>query len=112
MTLQDASYARICYQPNRTPAVAASLISAKENIIIPEDFVFFGEVSLSGAIRSVAKIENRLKEAQKLGFTRALAPSMAKQPAVTDIQVSQMADLGSFVEEHFSAQKQLHVGDA
>ena len=54
----------------------------------------------------------RLKEAQKLGFTRALAPSNAKQSTVTDIQVSQMADLGSFVEEHFSAQKQLYVGDA
>ena len=99
-------------EPAADLAVASALLSAREDISLPADTVVYGEISLSGALRPVSQAENRLKEAQKLGFTRALAPSNTKQSAVTDIQVSQMADLGSFVEEHFSAQKQLHVGDA
>ncbi|MGB0609097.1 MAG: DNA repair protein RadA, partial [Paracoccaceae bacterium] len=99
-------------EPAADLAVASALLSAREDISLPADTVVYGEISLSGALRPVSQAENRLKEAQKLGFTRALAPSNAKQSAVTDILVSQMADLGSFVEEHFSAQKQLHVGDA
>ena len=99
-------------EPAADLAVASALLSARKDITLPADTVVYGEISLSGALRPVSQAENRLKEAQKLGFTRALAPSNAKQSTVTDIQVSQMADLGSFVEEHFSAQKQLYVGDA
>jgi DNA repair protein RadA/Sms len=80
-------------------AVAASLISAKENIIIPEDFVFFGEVSLSGAIRSVGKIENRLKEAEKLGFKKVESPTNTKLVKGLNIEVFENLDLLSFVNK-------------
>lgn len=99
-------------EPAADLAVASALLSAREDISLPADTVVYGEISLSGALRPVSQAENRLKEAQKLGFTRALAPSNAKQSAVTDIQVTQIADLVSFVEEQFCAEKQLHVGDA
>jgi len=39
--------------------------------------VVFGEISLSGEIRPVSRMDSRLKEAAKLGFGRALAPSAA-----------------------------------
>jgi DNA repair protein RadA/Sms len=45
---------------------------------LPADAVFFGEVSLSGAVRPVAQAAARLKEAQKLGFTRAIVPEAAR----------------------------------
>ncbi|MBT6099029.1 MAG: DNA repair protein RadA, partial [Marinovum sp.] len=99
-------------EPAADLAVASALLSAREDISLPADTVVYGEISLSGALRPVSQAENRLKEAQKLGFTRALAPSNAKQSAVTDIQVTQIADLVSFVEEQFCAEKRLHVGDA
>ena len=35
----------------------------------------FGEISLSGEVRSVSRMESRLKEAAKLGFRRALGPA-------------------------------------
>ena len=44
---------------------------------LPADAVYFGEVSLSGAVRPVAQAAARLKEAQKLGFVRAIVPEAA-----------------------------------
>jgi DNA repair protein RadA/Sms len=40
--------------------------------------VFFGEISLSGAVRPVAQTSARLKEAAKLGFGRAVLPESAR----------------------------------
>ena len=99
-------------EPAADLAVASALLSARENVSLPADTVVYGEISLSGALRPVSQSENRLKEAQKLGFTKALAPSNAEQSAVTDIDVTRIADLGTFVEEHFSGQNRLHVGNA
>src|SRR5262249_53544668 len=47
----------------------------------PADAVYFGEVSLSGAIRPVAQAAARLKEAAKLGFAGAFVPEAAKGDA-------------------------------
>jgi DNA repair protein RadA/Sms len=44
------------------------------DVALPQDCVVFGEVSLSGEIRPVSRMESRLKEAAKLGFGRALGP--------------------------------------
>ena len=92
-------------------AVAASLISAKENIIIPEDFIFFGEISLSGAIRSVAKIENRLKEAEKLGFKKVESPKNAKLVEGLRIEVFENLDLLSFVNKLSDGAKKIKTED-
>jgi DNA repair protein RadA/Sms len=59
-------------------AVAAAIVSAWTERPIASDLVAFGEVALSGEVRPVAHSPLRLKEAQKLGFERALAPAMAK----------------------------------
>ncbi|WPX96383.1 DNA repair protein RadA [Candidatus Bandiella woodruffii] len=60
-------------------AVVASLISANKNISIPRDMIFFGEVGLSGEVRQVNNTENRLIEASKLGFKKAIIPSQRKK---------------------------------
>lgn len=99
-------------EPAADLAVASALLSAREDISLPAEAVIYGEISLSGALRPVSHAENRLKEAQKLGFTKALAPTNTKQSAVTDIKVTQIADLASFVEKHFCTGKRLHLGDA
>jgi DNA repair protein RadA/Sms len=49
-------------------------VSSLANAPLPADAVYFGEVSLSGAVRPVAQTAARLKEAQKLGFNRAVMP--------------------------------------
>jgi DNA repair protein RadA/Sms len=45
----------------------------------PEDTVYFGEVSLTGAVRAVGHRDQRLKEAAKLGFVRAAVPAAASE---------------------------------
>ncbi|WP_299326625.1 DNA repair protein RadA [Parasphingopyxis sp.] len=56
-------------------AVAAALISALAERPVDADTVAFGEISLSGEVRTVAHAGLRLREASKLGFAKALLPS-------------------------------------
>ncbi|MEO2039184.1 MAG: magnesium chelatase domain-containing protein, partial [Martelella sp.] len=62
-------------EPAADLAVAAALISSLAGLALPADSVYFGEISLSGAIRPVAHAVQRLKEAAKLGFSSAVLPS-------------------------------------
>lgn len=50
-------------------AVVAAILSSNEDIPIPEGFCFAGEVGLSGEIRPVNRVDQRIQEAEKLGFT-------------------------------------------
>ena len=59
-------------------AAAAALVSSLVNAPLPTDAVYFGEISLSGAVRPVAQTSARLKEAAKLGFGRAVLPESAR----------------------------------
>ena len=65
-------------EPAADLAAAAALVSSLAGAPLPAEAVYFGEVSLSGAIRPVAQAAARLKEAQKLGFTRAVIPEAAR----------------------------------
>jgi DNA repair protein RadA/Sms len=90
-------------EPAADLAVAAALVSAREDVAIPAETVLFGEISLSGALRPVGQTENRLKEAAKLGFSQAIAPSRSKLVAVDGMSVREMPDLTAFVGEMFGA---------
>jgi DNA repair protein RadA/Sms len=50
-------------------AIVSALISSLEDISVPHQTCFAGEVGLSGEIRAVARIEQRIQEADRLGFT-------------------------------------------
>jgi DNA repair protein RadA/Sms len=62
-------------EPAADLAAAAALASSALEQALPQDCVVFGELSLSGDIRPVSRMESRLKEAAKLGFKRALGPA-------------------------------------
>jgi DNA repair protein RadA/Sms len=64
-------------EPAADLAAAAALASSALEAALPQDCVVFGEVSLSGDVRPVSRMESRLKEAAKLGFARALGPQGA-----------------------------------
>ncbi|MDR3112646.1 MAG: DNA repair protein RadA [Elusimicrobiota bacterium] len=53
---------------------ACAIVSANAGFICPKDIVVFGEIGLSGEIRSVAFCAERLAEAEKLGFKKAIVP--------------------------------------
>ena len=61
-------------EPAADLAVAAALASAATDQPTDPACVFFGEVGLSGEVRQVAHAEARLKEAQKIGFSKSALP--------------------------------------
>lgn len=56
-------------------AVAVSIASSFRNRPTEADDVVFGEIGLTGEVRAVSKIDQRIKEAQKLGFKRVIMPA-------------------------------------
>ena len=62
-------------EPAADMAIASALVSSLAGIALPADCVYFGEVSLSGAVRPVSHTAQRLKEAEKLGFSAAVLPA-------------------------------------
>ena len=83
-------------EPAADLAAAAVLVSSMRGKPAPEDTVYFGEVSLTGAVRAVGHMDQRLKEAAKLGFTRAVLPAAASEAnrvALRLLPVSQLEEL-------------------
>lgn len=76
-------------EPAADFAVAAALLSATNEITLPENAVIFGELSLSGALRQVNQPDTRIKEAKKLGFTSILLPSNSKILNREDIKLQE-----------------------
>ena len=58
--------------PSIDLAVLVALLSSYEDVAIPHDVCFAGEVGLSGEIRAVNRIEQRIAEAEKLGFKKII----------------------------------------
>jgi len=63
--------------PGLDLAVCASLISSYEDTPVSEQICFAGEVGLGGEIRAVSRIENRIAEAEKLGFKKIMVSKYA-----------------------------------
>jgi DNA repair protein RadA/Sms len=85
-------------EPAADLAVAAALVSSLTGRPVPAGSAVFGEIGLSGEVRPVAQAEARLKEAGKLGFTRAITPRIRQAGAVArELQVREIADLGELV---------------
>ncbi|MEP4106908.1 MAG: magnesium chelatase domain-containing protein, partial [Nitratireductor sp.] len=84
-------------EPAADLAVAAALVSSLVGLALPADCVYFGEISLSGAVRPVAHAQQRLKEAEKLGFAQAVMPAgsgdIAGGIAARSFQPGALADL-------------------
>ena len=80
-------------------AAAAALLSSRSGVPLPKDDVYFGEISLSGAIRAPSHMTPRLKEAQKLGFGRAVIPASGEaDPAALSITLARYAHLKTLAE--------------
>lgn len=51
-------------------ALAISIVSSYKNIVIPNTYVFISEIGLTGELRSINNIEKRVKEIERLGYTK------------------------------------------
>ncbi|MCG2792272.1 MAG: DNA repair protein RadA [Weeksellaceae bacterium] len=77
-------------------AVVASILSSNEDLAIPEHYCFAGEIGLSGEIRPVAQVEQRITEAEKLGYEKIYVSNLNKIPkrkfGITIVQISKIED--------------------
>ena len=65
-------------EPAGDLAVAACLLSARSNCPISNDTCIFGEIGLTGEVRSVSRCSERVKESEKLGFKNIILPASNK----------------------------------
>jgi DNA repair protein RadA/Sms len=86
-------------EPAADVAAAAALVSSLAHAPLPPDAVYFGEVSLSGAVRPVAQTAARLKEAQKLGFAKAVVPDSARSDLPDGFLISSIGALANLVAD-------------
>ena len=87
-------------EPAADLAVAAALISSQGDRPLPAESVVFGEISLSGEVRTVSQAEVRMKEAAKLGFERAIVPAGPKHgaPGIARMEIGHLRELVDFFE--------------
>jgi len=82
-------------------AVVAAILSSNEDVALESDFCFAAEVGLSGEIRPVQRVEQRILEAEKLGFSTIFVSKynkIALKNTVIKIQlISKIEDLVGFL---------------
>jgi DNA repair protein RadA/Sms len=66
-------------EPAADLALAAAIASSIKDLAVRADTVLIGEIGLSGELRTVSQLNNRLREAAKLGFKRAVIPKLVRQ---------------------------------
>ncbi len=84
-------------EPAGDLAAAAALLTSTLDTVSPSRAVYFGEIALSGAIRPVTRTEQRLKEASRLGFTRAFVPD-GSPTAIEGLTITPLKRLSDLVE--------------
>lgn len=86
-------------EPAADLAAAAALLSSLWNVSLPKDQIFFGEISLSGAVRASTHMPLRIKEAEKLGFRSASCPSAGElDNKAVDISLQRIGHLNQLAE--------------
>lgn len=77
--------------------IAASIISSFENAALSNKMVFAGEIGLSGEVRGVNRIDQRIKEAEKLGFSDfILSDQIDIRQNDYSIKIHKIADVRQF----------------
>ena len=69
-------------EPAADLGICMSIFGGLNDICIPNDMIFIGEVGLGGEVRGVSQLEKRLAESYKMGFVRAVVPSMSMKGTV------------------------------
>jgi DNA repair protein RadA/Sms len=91
-------------EPASDVAAALALISSITDKIIPEDILAIGEIGLAGECRAVSNLETRVKEAERLGFSRVIVPyrNIEKRPIdckIRLIPIKSVYEILSFLQD-------------
>lgn len=96
-------------EPAADLAVAAALVSSLTGTACAADTVVFGEIGLSAEVRAVGQTESRLKEAAKLGFSRAIMPARRKSKnagsrPTAGLQIEEIGQVSTLAEKFLAAE--------
>ncbi|MCX8085048.1 MAG: DNA repair protein RadA [Calditerrivibrio sp.] len=80
-------------EPAADLAICASLISSFKNIPLPESSIFIGEVSLTGEVRQVSNLRNRINEALKINIKNIYAPGLIEDKGMNFYSINNILDL-------------------
>jgi len=80
-------------------AIIAAILSSNTDSNIPEDFCFAAEVGLSGEIRPVPRIDQRIKEAEKLGFSKIFISKYCDVISTKKIQVVYLTKIEDLINK-------------
>lgn len=86
-------------------AIVAALLSSLQDVAIPRSYCFAGEVGLSGEIRTINRIEQRIQEADRQGFTHIFVPQYSTKSLDLSryrIRVVGLHKVGSLQEQLFA----------
>lgn len=89
-------------EPAMDLAIIAAIISSYKNAAVSSDTIIFGEVGLTGEVRAVSQAEQRVKEAEKLGFKTCCIPAsnmkyIKKEKGIHVIGIRNVKDLYDFI---------------
>ena len=84
-------------------AVVSAIASSFLDKAMPENTVVLGEVGLTGEVRAIGQIDNRIAEIKKMGFTRCLVPdtNLKRIPKIDGIEITGVKTVGEAIEELF-----------
>jgi DNA repair protein RadA/Sms len=79
-------------EPGADLAIALAIASAAKGVAVKDGLAAFGELGLTGRLRSASQAERRLEECAKLGFSTALAPKgTPRRPQLTVVEAETAA---------------------
>jgi len=83
-------------------AICVSIVSSMEDMAVPEKTCYAGEIGLGGELRAVARVENRVAEAARLGYkTIYISKHNTLQEKVTGIAIKKFGKLNEVFEDMF-----------
>ena len=87
-------------EPASDLALALAICGAHYKRSLPPTTIAIGELGLGGELRPVAQLEQRLREASRLGFERAIVPGArrAETPGVAGIEAAEATSIGAAIE--------------
>ena len=80
-------------------AIIVAILSSNNNINVPEDYCFAAEVGLSGEVRPVNRVDQRVKEAEKLGFSKIFISKYCDAVIAKKIEVVNLSSIEDLIDK-------------
>ncbi len=84
-------------EPAADLGICMALVSSMDNRALDADIVYIGEVGLSGELRTASYTQERISEAEKLGFKQIIVPRANKKYASKSAQIRYFKNLGQIL---------------